>query len=77
MITAPKSEILWLQLVKDGRTTHVITSTALRDTYYLYKVGDNDKLIKTKHKSADPTELEQYINESNEKKEYEDVDYEF
>ena len=33
MITAPKNEILRLQLVKDGRTTHVITSTALRDTY--------------------------------------------
>lgn len=45
--------------------------------YYLYKVGDNDKLIKTKHKSVDPTELEQYINEDDKKKEYEDFDYEF
>lgn len=77
MIQAPKNEILWLQLAKNGKTTHVITSTIIRDTYYLYKVSDNNKLIKTKHKSADPTELEQYINEDTKEKEYEDVDYEF
>jgi len=59
-IEAPKNEIIWLQIVKDGVVTHIITSTALRDVYYLYTV-ENDKLKKTRYKSDDPTKLEEKI----------------
>lgn len=59
-ITAPKNEIIWLQIVKGGVVTHIITSTTLRDMYYLYTV-ENDKLKKTRYKSDDPTKLEEKI----------------
>ena len=74
MIQAPKNEILWLQLANNGKTTHVITSTIIRDTYYLYKVSEDGKLTRTGHKSSNPTDLEKYAYEE---KEYEDADYEF
>lgn len=61
MLTAPKGETIWVQYVNDGAITHVITSTQLRDIYYLYKVVDG-KLIKTKHKSENPPDLEKYID---------------
>ena len=57
MIEAPKNEIIWVRLATEGAVTHVITSTVLRDTYFLYKV-ENGKLKKTRYKSEDPTELE-------------------
>lgn len=57
MIEAPKNEIIWVNLVSDGVVTHVITSTVIRDMYFLYKV-ENGKLKKTRYKSEDPTELE-------------------
>lgn len=60
MIDAPKGEIIWIQLAKDEVVTHVITSTPLRDVYYLYKV-ENGKLKKTRYKSDDPTVLERKI----------------
>ncbi len=59
-IETPKNEIIWLQIVKDGVVTHIITSTALRDLYYLYRVEDG-KPKKTRYKSEDPTELEEKI----------------
>lgn len=59
-IEAPDNETIWLQIVKDEVVTHVITSTPLRDTYYLYKV-QNGKLKRTRYQSDDPTELERKI----------------
>ena len=56
----PKNEIIWVQYLHNGVPVYAITSTKLRDVYYLSEVKDN-KLIKTKYKSNDPTELEQYI----------------
>lgn len=57
----PKNETLWLQaLDKDNNLTHVITSDQHRDYYKLYEVTE-DKLIYTKHKSNDPTDLYRYI----------------
>ena len=60
MLKAPKNETIWVRYVNNGVVTHAITSTSLRDTYYLYEV-DGDKLIKTKKKASNPTELEKYI----------------
>lgn len=59
-IETPKNEIIWLQIVKDGVVTHIITSTALRDIYYLYKV-ESGKPKKTRYKSDNPQELERKI----------------
>lgn len=59
-IEAPKNEIIWLQIVKDGVVTHIITSTALRNIYYLYRVEDG-KPKKTRYKSDNPQELERKI----------------
>lgn len=59
-LTPPKNEIIWAQYLHNGVPVYAITSTKLRDVYYLSEVKDN-KLIKTKYKSNDPTELEQYI----------------
>lgn len=59
-IKPPKNEIIWVQYIKNNNVTHIITSTKLRDYYYLYEVKDN-KPIKTKYKARSPTELEDYI----------------
>lgn len=56
----PKNEIIWVQYAIKGETTYITTSTALRDYYYLYKVEDN-KLVKTRHKTKNPTDLEDFI----------------
>ena len=58
MLKAPKNETIWAQILNNGQLTHVITSKATRDIYYLYKVDNDGNLIKTKCKSSDPTELE-------------------
>lgn len=54
-------ERLWVQIFKEGakEPSYLITSDLMRMTYFLYKV-ENGKLIKTKYKSKDPTELEKY-----------------
>lgn len=52
--------------IKDNKVTHLITSKAIRDTYYLYEVSNDDKLIKTKHKASEPTELEKWIYKNKE-----------
>ena len=59
-LTPPKNETIWVQYLHNGVPVYAITSTKLRDVYYLYEVKAN-KLIKTKYKSKDPTELEQHI----------------
>lgn len=60
MIEAPNHETIWVQYCKAGVVAYVITSDAMRTTYYLYKVEGN-KLRKTRHNNADPTQLEKYI----------------
>ena len=60
-IKPPKNEIILAQYIKDDKPVYIITSTMLRDVYYLYKV-ENDKLIKTKYKNKNPTELEKYMD---------------
>ena len=60
MIEAPNHETIWVQYCKAGVVAYVITSDAMRTTYYLYKVEGN-KLRKTRHINADPTQLEKYI----------------
>lgn len=62
MINPPKNETIWVQYAINNKVTHVLTSKATRDMYYLYEVGENDKLIKTKYKSTDPTELEKWVH---------------
>ena len=59
-ISAPAGEIIWVQYVNNGAITHFITSTKMRDYYYLYKIV-NDKVVKTKYKSNNPMQLEKYI----------------
>ena len=56
----PKSETIWLQHCQDGKATHIITSTVLRDYYYLYEMI-NDKPVKTKHKAENPLDLDKWI----------------
>lgn len=59
-IKPPKNEIILVQYIKNSKPVYIITSTMLRDMYYLYKI-ENDKLIKTKYKNKNPTELEKYM----------------
>lgn len=59
-MTIPNSETVWVQYIISGVVAYVITSDAMRTTYYLYKV-DGDKLRKTRHSNTDPTQLEKYI----------------
>ena len=50
MLVAPKGEIIWAVYICNGMQTHAITSSALRDVYFLCEVQGN-KLVKTKKKS--------------------------
>lgn len=60
MLKSPKNEKIWAQYCVDGTVLYVITSTAVRDIYYLCEVVDG-KCIKTKKKSSNPLELEKHI----------------
>lgn len=60
LIQVPVGETIWVQYVNNGVVTHIITSTKMRDCYYLYKVV-NSKAIKTKYKAESPTQLEKYV----------------
>ena len=59
-LVPPPNEIIWTQYLHNEIPIYAITSTKIRDYYYLYEVKDN-KLIKTKYKNKDPTELEKYM----------------
>ena len=63
MLTPPKNEIIWVQYIIGGEAEYAITSTSLRDVYYLCTVN-NSKCIKTKHKSKKPLDLEKIIYKS-------------
>lgn len=60
LIRVPVGETIWVQYLNNGIITHIITSTKMRDYYYLYKVV-NGKAIKTKYKAENPMQLEKYI----------------
>lgn len=55
-----KGETVCLTYKIDGKPKYYITSTALRDVYYLYEVINN-VAIKTKHKANNPTDLYKFI----------------
>lgn len=55
-----KGETVCLTYKIDGKSKYYITSTALRDVYYLYEVINN-VAIKTKHKANNPTDLYKFI----------------
>lgn len=57
-----KGETVCLTYKIDGKPKYYITSTALRDVYYLYEVI-NDVAIKTKHKADNPTDLYEFMKE--------------
>jgi hypothetical protein len=59
-IKIPKNEILWVQYLVDGKPKYTITSDKLRSVYYLCEVV-GEKLVKTKYKNKDPTELDKYV----------------
>jgi hypothetical protein len=61
-VTTINGEIVWVTYLYNGKPIYIITSTKLRDEYYLYKV-ENGKYVKTKYKNKDPTELEKYMKE--------------
>ena len=56
-----KNEKIWLTQITSAKT-YIITSTNLRDMYYLYEVIDG-KPVKTKYKNTNPTELNKYIKD--------------
>lgn len=57
-----KGETVCLTYKIDGKPKYYITSTALRDIYYLYEVV-NDTITKTKHKANNPTDLYEFMKE--------------
>ena len=54
-----KNEKIWLTQITSTKT-YIITSTNLRDTYFLYEVVDG-KPVKTKYKNENPIELNKYM----------------
>ena len=57
-----KNETLWLQVLNENnKPMYIITSDQHRQTYKLYEVTDNNKLIFTKHKSNNPCDFDKYI----------------
>lgn len=56
----PNNEILWVTYIINGKPAYAITSTKIRDVYYLYRVKE-DELIKTNRKSENPNDLEKYV----------------
>lgn len=57
-----KGETVCLTYKIDGKPKYYITSTALRDVYYLYEVINNT-ITKTKYKANNPTDLYEFMKE--------------
>lgn len=53
-------EIIWLTYLVDNQPKYYVTSTTLRDMYYLYKNVENT-ISKTKYKSQNPIDLYKYM----------------
>ena len=45
-IKIPKNQQSWVRYIKNERVTHLITSTMIRDKYFLYKVNEDGRLEK-------------------------------
>ena len=45
-IKIPKNQISWTRYVKNNKTTHIITSTIMRDKYFLNEMKEDGSLIK-------------------------------
>ena len=56
----PKEEILWVRYTENDVVKYIITSNLYRTEYYLYKMTNN-KPKKSKYKSDNPLDLEQYV----------------
>lgn len=58
-----KGETVCLTYKIDGKSKYYITSTALRDVYYLYESipADTIKIIKTKYKADNPVDLYKFM----------------
>lgn len=59
-----KGEQLCLTYTAEGsrEPTHYITTSPMRDMYFLYKTVSG-KAVKTKHKASNPIELYKYMEE--------------
>lgn len=55
-----KGETVCLTFKINSKPKYYITSTVLRDTYYLYE-DINGIITKTKHKADNPTDLYKYM----------------
>lgn len=47
MIGIPKTQKIWVSYINEGKITHVVTSTASRDKYFLYEINQEGKFIKS------------------------------
>lgn len=58
-----KDETVCLTYKIDGKPKYYITSTALRNVYYLYESvpADTIKIIKTKYKADNPVDLYKFM----------------
>lgn len=56
----PNNEILLVTYIINGKPAYAITSTKIRDVYYLYRVKEGE-LIKTNRKAENPNDLEKYV----------------
>ena len=56
----PNNEILWVTYIINEKPAYAITSTKIRDVYYLYHVKD-DELVRTNRRAENPNDLEKYV----------------
>lgn len=56
----PNNEILWVTYIINEKPAYAITSTKIRDVYYLYRVKD-DELVRTNRRAENPNDLEKYV----------------
>lgn len=60
MLKIPNNEILWVTYIINEKPAYAITSTKIRDVYYLYRVKD-DELVRTNRRAENPNDLEKYV----------------
>ena len=56
----PNNEILWVTYIINEKPAYAITSTKIKDVYYLYRVKDDD-LVRTNRRAENPNDLEKYV----------------
>ena len=60
MLKIPNNEILWVTYIINEKPAFAITSTKIRDVYYLYRVKDGE-LVRTNRRAENPNDLEKYV----------------